>query len=136
MFELIVTRLHRKVIALLVVVTAILTATVYTLSSPATEPEVTGRLGEHYARLLAPAVEKSDKQEINRILASMTADEDIILAAVYSLQGERVARQGSPETLVALLREDAHRVSKLSPIAIETQTVAYLHWLTSPKTSK
>ena len=100
-------------------------------SSPAEDP-----LGRHYERLIRPAVAALDQAEINRVLASMVEDDNILRAAVFSTSGERLAQQGVTTLLPQLIREEPLRTSFFVPVKEDDKVVGYLHWVREPNKAK
>lgn len=100
-------------------------------SSPAEDP-----LGRHYERLIRPAVAALNQAEINRVLASMVKDDNILRAAVFSASGERLAQQGVTTLLPQLMREEPLRNSFFMPIKEDDKEFGYLHWVREPNKAK
>ena len=100
-------------------------------SSPAEDP-----LGRHYQRLIRPAVAALNQAEINRVLASMAEDDNILRAAVFSASGERIAQQGVTTLLPQLIREEPLRTSFFVPVKEDDKVVGYLHWVREPNKAK
>ena len=120
---------HRTLILAPLITGLIIAATLAVVARFHHPPPNEDVLGQHYVRLISVAVAGGDQAEINRILTSMTADEQILRATVFSLTGERLGQQGAMATLPQLLREDATLTSDLLPITSNSQIIGYLQWV-------
>lgn len=122
-----------KLIVLALLITALLVVLMVAATSQSDEATSNSDgLGQHYVRLIQPAVNSLDLNEINRILASMVEDKQILRASVFAVNGQRLAQQGVSELLPRLIREDAQRTLFLMPISHNNEVIGYLQWVHVP----